>query len=233
LLEAPDAQEHYTERLVRLKNLPLGMQAPEIPPLRTREELGLPLAGNLYVCPLKLQKFHPEFDLALLGILEADPDAEIVLFDDGQYDAWNRLARERLQCTLARRAERVTFLPWQTEDFLSILVATDVALDTFHFGAGTTAALALGVGCPMVTLPSRFQRGRSTLACYLAMGIHDCIAADRDDYVKIAVHIARDRDYRAALSEKILSRRAAIFENGAAGRELGDVLVDLYRERLG
>ena len=231
LLEAPDAQEHYTERLVCLKHFPLGMQPPEIPPPRTREELGLPLSGNLYVCPLKLQKFHPEFDLALLGILEADPEAEIVLFDDGQYDAWNKLARERLESTLARRAERVTFLPWQTDNFLSILAAADVALDTFHFGAGTTAALALGIGCPMVTLPSRYQRGRVTLAFYLAMGIRDCIAADRDDYVKIAVRIARDPDYRAALSHNILSRRSAIFEADAAASELGDVLLGLYRER--
>jgi predicted O-linked N-acetylglucosamine transferase (SPINDLY family) len=127
----------------------------------------------------------------------------------------------------------VTFLPWQQEDFLPIVAACAVALDTFHFGAGTTAALALGVGCPMVTLPSRFQRARSTLACYLAMNIRDCIASDLDDYVRIAVRIARDPVHRAALSEKILAHRGAIFEADPAARELGDVLVALYRERVG
>jgi predicted O-linked N-acetylglucosamine transferase (SPINDLY family) len=106
-----------------------------------------------------------------------------------------------------------------------------VALDTFHFGAGTTAALTLGIGCPMVTLPSRFQRGRSTLGCYLAMNMRDCIASDLDDYVRIAVRIARDPVHRAALSEKLLALRGAIFETDPAARELGDVLVALFSER--
>jgi predicted O-linked N-acetylglucosamine transferase (SPINDLY family) len=231
LLEAPEAQDHYTEQLVKLRHLPLGMDAPPIPPARTREELGLPLGGNLYVCPLKLQKFHPEFDRALAGILDADADAEIVLFDDGQFDAWNGLVRERLARSLGRRMERVTFLPWQQEDFLPVVATCAVALDTFHFGAGTTAALTLGIGCPMVTLPSRFQRGRSTLGCYLAMNMRDCIASDLDDYVRIAVRIARDPVHRAALSEKLLALRGAIFETDPAARELGDVLVALFSER--
>jgi protein O-GlcNAc transferase len=232
LLEAPDAQDHYTERLVKLKHLPLGMDAPSIPPARTREELGLPLDGNLYVCPLKLQKFHPEFDGALAAILDSDAEAEIVLFDDVQFKAWNRLARERLARSLGQRMERVTFLPWQQENFLPIVASCAVALDTFHFGAGTTAVLTLGVGCPMVTWPSRFQRGRSTLACYLAMDVRECIACDPDDYVRIAVRIARDPAYRAALSEKMLARRGALFETEPAARELGDVLLALHRERM-
>jgi predicted O-linked N-acetylglucosamine transferase (SPINDLY family) len=231
-IEAPEAQDHYSERLILLRRHAMGMEPlPALAP-RSRESLGLPVSGNLYVCPLKLQKFHPDFDSALAGILDADPQAEIVLFEDHYYDAWDGQVRERLARVLGRRIERVTFMPWQKpDDFLSIIAACDVALDTFHFGAGTTAAMTLGLGRPMVTLPPAFQRGRATLSNYVAMGIDDCIASDREDYVRIAVRIGTDQQYRAGLRERLLGRAAVLFESQSAGRELGDRLQALYREQ--
>jgi predicted O-linked N-acetylglucosamine transferase (SPINDLY family) len=84
----------------------------------------------------------------------------------------------------------------------------------------------------MVTLPSQFQRGRSTLAYYLAMQIDDCVATDPQDYVRIAVRIARDPQYRQSLGARLRERSAVLFDTAASAAELGDTLHRLYRERV-
>ena len=54
---------------------------------------------------------------------------------------------------------------------------SDVVLDTFPFGGGVTSLQTLAMGAPLVTLPSRFLRGRLTLALYRQMG---CSLRDAD-----------------------------------------------------
>jgi predicted O-linked N-acetylglucosamine transferase (SPINDLY family) len=48
---------------------------------------------------------------------------------------------------------------------------------------------------------------------YLKMGMLDCIARSREQYVEIAVRIATNPPYRAQLRERILSRHHVLFED--------------------
>src|SRR5262249_36956635 len=74
LLEADDADGHYTEHLVRLPSLPTYYYRPQMPPQsRSRADYGLPGEGSLYLCPQSLFKFHPDFDVLLGAILSRDP----------------------------------------------------------------------------------------------------------------------------------------------------------------
>ena len=67
LLEIAEADEHYSERLFRLKTLPVYYHRPTLPvPSHGREHFHLPATGNIYGCPQSLFKLHPEFD-ELLG----------------------------------------------------------------------------------------------------------------------------------------------------------------------
>jgi predicted O-linked N-acetylglucosamine transferase (SPINDLY family) len=47
---------------------------------------------------------------------------------------------------------------------------------------------------------------------YRKMEILDCIAADPQQYIDIAVRIGTDRSYAKALRERILSRNHVLFE---------------------
>src|SRR5262249_14900040 len=95
LLEADDAESHYTERLVRLPSLGTYYYRPRIfEPTKTRSELGLPTDVHLYVCPQSLFKFHPDFDELLAEILRRDSKGELVLLE-GRTANWTRLLRER------------------------------------------------------------------------------------------------------------------------------------------
>ena len=213
-LETADGDDAYTEKLVRLRGLQTYYRRPELgEPARDRDHFGFPAAAHLYGCPQSLFKFHPELDALLADILRGDPQGVLVLLE-GKYRQWNELLLQRWRQTMPDVLERVRFLPRMSRDeFLHLSALFDVALDPIHFGGGNTTFEALALGTPVVTLPSRFLRGRITYAQYQMMGMTDCIAKDPQDYVTLALRLGTDRDFREVVSRKILDTCALLYEN--------------------
>ena len=213
LFEPDGAAAHYSESLVLLDALPAYIERPTLPASpKSRAALGLPDDKRIYVCPTMLQKLHPDFDHAIGGILRRDPEAEIILFKDSRFTHWHELVLNRLATTIPDVARRARFLPWlPADDLMSVFLTADVVLDTFHFGAATTTFLVLAVGTPIVTLPSEFARGRATLGCYRKIGVMDCVASTRDEYVELAVGIASNKDHRDRLRKRILERCGVLY----------------------
>ncbi len=226
LFEREEAQAHYSERLVRLASLPLFISRP-LPPAtpKTRRELGLPEDRTLYTCPMMLHKFHPDFDAAMADILRRDPRGEIVLFEDARYPRRHQQLRRRFSEAHPDVVDRLRFLPWvNLEDLMSIILVTDVGIDTFHFGAGTTAFLVLAFGTPLVTLPGDYVRGRPAYGCYLKMGMTECVARDPASYVDLAVRVGTDSKFRDSLSSRILDSCGTLYSDRTAVTELAGFL---------
>jgi predicted O-linked N-acetylglucosamine transferase (SPINDLY family) len=221
-LEPTDAESHYSEQLVRFKQVLNYFERPKLStPLRHRSDFGLPEDAHLFLCPQSLFKIHPAFDSLVGALLQADPQALVVLFGSPSTH-WNELVAERLARSLPDVVERVRFLPWQPyEDYLHLLRLADAVLDPPHFGGGVTTFQALGVGAPVVTLPGAFSRSRMAYACYRRMDLSECIAADEDEYVRIAVRLASDQTWREAVQFKIQAAGPKIFENLEAVEEVG------------
>jgi protein O-GlcNAc transferase len=216
LFEPPDAQAHYSERLVLLRDLPTlayyyKPKLPAFPPARAA--FSLPEEAHLYVCPQTLFKLHPAFDAILGGILERDPKGLVVLIA-GQFQEFTDRLRARFACTLHAHAHRMVFLPFMGfERFMQLLRVADVILDTVHFNGMNTSLQAFAAGTPVVTLPGKLQRGRHTQAMYRKMGILDCIAADSRQYVDVAVRIATDSAHAQMLRKRIVASNHVLFED--------------------
>jgi protein O-GlcNAc transferase len=220
-IEVPDADQHYSERLVRLRSFFLpDYDKPSLPPdLKSRERLGLPTDRSIYFCPQSLFKLHPEFDAAVGEILRADGRGEIWLMEGG-HRHWTERVRGRFAQTVPDVAARIRFLPrvpWH--ELLNLMAVVDVVLDTFHFGGGNTTYEALAMGVPVVTLPAEFVRGRFTLGCYRQMGLQECVADSPQAYVTIANRLAQDRGYREHVRRSIIAKNDALFHNVTAVRE--------------
>ncbi|OQY55312.1 MAG: hypothetical protein B6245_19935 [Desulfobacteraceae bacterium 4572_88] len=221
-LEPPDAQAHYSERLVLLRRLPVYYYRPEVPetPL-PREKFGLPEDANLYICPQAPFKFHPDFDAALGSILRRDPRGLLVLIEGQTFDHWARLLLKRFRSTFPDTVGRIRFLKaMPTKDFLSLLMIADALLEPPYFGGGNTSYESFACGVPIVTWPGPFMRGRVTLGCYQQMGVLDCVASDAQSYVDIAFRLANDRAWKNQIRDKIRANDDTIFENMEAIREL-------------
>lgn len=217
LAEPPNAQEHYSERL---KRFPFGAYYFEksVTPeqFKTRQELGMPKDVNVYACPMVLLKIHPDFDGAITRILELDPSARVVFFEDKKYSNWRTQLQSRFDKTIPSEVrERIIFMPWIVDpmDFMSVIEQSNVILDPYHFGLGTTAIATCTVGTPFVTKPGEFARGRYGYYYCKLMDVMECVASDTEDYAQKAVEIATNPDTRARIKAKILANNGALFGN--------------------
>ncbi len=231
--EPENAQENYTEQLLCINGAASIFKRPATPAQWfTRAELGLPEDRKLYMCPMAVHKFHPDFDGLLAGILRKDPEATLVLFHDFHEQTVTEALKKRLftQCDPAR----ILFMPWLTLDaFQSILKLADAVIDTISFGGGTTSQYAFNLGVPIVTMPGRFARGRGVYSYYITMGIDSPpVASTPEEYVDIAVRLAHDRAYYNALQTQIFARNEHIFERTSQAAAFTQLMRDIHAQQL-
>lgn len=225
LLEQPLAQRFYSEQLVLHQTIPTYFFRPKSPPTWPRSDYGLPQSGRLYLCPHVMYKLQPDFDEILGGILRTDPEGHLVLVTHPNLPANRNSLLMRFEQTLGDVMSRIWFLPnLQPNDYLGLLKLGDVMLDPLYFGGGTTSYEALGLGLPIVTLPGERLHGRITQACYLKMGLDECIVSSPQEYINKAVQIATDHPLNRRLREKIAARADVIFEDKKAISELVEFL---------
>ncbi len=218
--EESGSDAFYSERLIRMRHLPMYVLPPEATPELTRSDLGLPEDKRLYVCPQSLFKLHPDFDAALGRILERDPKGVLVLVE-GNSVHWRRKFLLRLSQKFRHVLDRVIFLPRQSVSrFVNIYRLADAVLDPWYWSGGNTTIEALAVDQPAVTLPGRFMRGKLSLGFYRRMGCDELVVNTGDEYVELNLRIARDEDFRRALRAKVAERRQVLYEQIKPIREL-------------
>lgn len=231
--EPPHGEQNYIERLLCNDGVETIFKRP-VPPNQwlSRHELGMPVDKKLYVCPMAIQKFHPDFDRVLGDIQQRDPEAVLVLFRDFDQVWASELLQQRIlaQCDAAR----VIFLDWQPLDkLLSILKTADAILDTIYFGGGTTAQYAFGLGFPIVTIPGQYARGRIVHSYYEVMGIDNPPEADSlASYAKMAVKLANDSEYYQNLNAQILAKNTKMFELANYGSHAVQLMKDIIAQDL-
>lgn len=220
-IEPAGAEEHYSEQLVCMRNIPNYYERPRlVGPRMSRCDFGLAPDWHVYLCTQNLCKLHPDFDPILGDILRRDPQGRVILFH-GQERIWSQRLVDRLQRSIPDVADRVGFLDYQRNDlFLHLLTLADAVLDSTYFCGGTTTVQALAVGAPIVTLPGEFMRGRITYGCYRQIGLLDCVARDNADYARIAVRLGTDPAFRASVRAAIFARNSVLYDNPGFVREL-------------
>lgn len=225
LMEAPGAEAHYSEQLVRLPLLPIYYYPPTPAPHRTRADFDLPDEATLYICPQSLFKFHPDFDPLLGEILRQDPQGQLILIE-GSHPHWAELLTQRFRRTIPDVLTRIRFLPAQPRpDFLALLGLADVMLDPLHYGGGNTSYEAFAMGTPVVTLPSPYLRARITLGQYRQMGLSEgLVVEDTVAYIRAALRLGRDPAYRAAVQAKLAAARGVLYENQGAVQAVADFI---------
>ena len=222
-MEPPDARDHYTERLVTLPGIGTRYALPAVPPETTRAELGLPDGVPLMLCPQSLFKIHPDNDALFARALAAVPEARLVFFEGRDAALTGRFVRRLEDAGIAR--ERMIALPQCAHDqFLRIVAAADLVLDTLRWSGGNTSLDALACAVPIATLPGRFMRGRQSAAMLHLMGVDELVAADADDYVRIVTRLVRDPAFRTDCAARIRAAQSRIFDDPAPVAALASFL---------
>jgi protein O-GlcNAc transferase len=237
LIEPPDGDGHYTEKLVRLPNLsmyytPVEMNNREL----SRETLGLRPKSVLYHCFQSLYKHLPQHDELFPEIAQRVGDCQFL------FVAYPNIPQvvERFRLRINQAFERfslnagdyvVILPPLPPELYEALNRLADVYLDTTGWSGCNSVLEALASGLPVVTLPTGLMRGREGFAILNMMGVTETIAATLDDYVDIAVRLGNDTVWRRSVSAKIAATRHLLYRDNACIKGLEDFFEKAVAER--
>ncbi len=231
LMEPDQAQSHYTEKLQLLPGIGTAYPKVNLPSPALRSDFSLPENKTLYLCPQSLFKIHPDNDELFLRVLEGDENGVLIFFS-GQHDVSSNAYISRLSGLFDARgmekAGRVKILPKiDHENYLRVNMLCDVMLDTLYWSGGNTSLDALACGLPIVTLPGQFMRGRQSYGMLMAMGIPEMVARDENDFVRIALLLGKNPDYRKEISARIRNANGQMFEDGAPVKALENYFIEI------
>ena len=236
LMEPEGAQDHYTERLVRLPGLGVLLdELDETPDAVTRGELGLKDDALVFWCAQSLPKYLPEFDELYPRIAEALPRSQFVFIGLPQTSEAETRFRTRMAAAFARRgldfADHGVMLPRLSKTrFQGAIRLADVLLDSPGWSGCNSTLESLGAGLPMVTMDGPLMRGRHTAAILRLMGLDRLVARDIDGVVATALGLGADPGLRRRIGGEIEARKTRLYGDAAPVRALEQMLINALDE---
>jgi predicted O-linked N-acetylglucosamine transferase (SPINDLY family) len=230
LMEPPEAQSYYTEKLVRLPNLSIFYEPVEgTPVVVTREELGLRPRSTVFWSAQSLYKYLPQYDDVFVRIARAVGDCQFVFLRHFGGAHITQTFVERLKRAFAaaglRAEEYCVFLDRMSQSkFAAAAGLSDIFLDSIGWSGCNSALESLPHHLPIVTLSAPFMRGRHCAAILQMIGVTDTIAETVDDYVTIAARLAADPVERQALRERMRANAGKVYRDSACIVALEDFL---------
>ena len=210
----PEGHEiYFSERVMRLAcyqpNDRKRLVAPEAP---RRADEGLPETGFVFCCLNGTQKITAQLFNAWMAILARVEGSVLWLLEPAAETA----ARLRQMAAAAGIApERICFAPRRPNpQHLARYRLADLFLDTFPYGAHTTASDAMWMGTPVLNLEGRGFAARVCAGLVRSAGLPELVCQTLDEYVSRAAAIASAPGAAAALRRRLEQNRptAALFD---------------------
>ena len=227
LMEAEDAATHYSETLVRLPNLALALNAPQLSENEIlREEFGISDGDFVFLTSQSLFKYLPQYDDIYPRIAAMVKNARFVFISNPSSGLTARF-RKRIENAFNRHNLSMdhfcVFQPrLSSNGFIRLNQASNVLLDPFSWSGGKTTFEGISCGLPVVTCPGRFMRGRHAYAMLKMMGITETIAEDAETYIAIACRLGNDSEFYDRIRNATAANRQRLLNDETCVRELED-----------
>jgi protein O-GlcNAc transferase len=231
-------RRHYTEKVVYLPDCYMAncRHRDVAQTILTRTELYLPQDGFVFCCFNNTSKITPTMFDSWMRILLQVEESVLWLFEN------NRWAVDNLRMEAEKRgvnADRLVFakkLPL-IEDHLNRIRHADLFLDTLPYNAHATASDALRMGVPLVTLIGNAFAGRVAASQLKTLDLAELVAHSVDEYEKIAVDLATDRDRLKKIKEKLKAnvQTSSLFDSERFTRHIEkayELMYERYRNDL-
>lgn len=197
----------YAERVVQLPGSyqvnddkrPISGRTP------TRRECRLPDDAFVFCCFNSTQKLDPGSFAIWMRLLHKVEHSVLWLLEG------SATASANLRAEAERRGiapSRLIFAgKTNLSDHLARHQQADLFLDTWPYNAHTTASDALWAGLPVLTCLGSTFAGRVAASLLRAVGVPELAVESLPDYEALALKIARDRVFCAALKDKLARNR--------------------------
>jgi protein O-GlcNAc transferase len=227
----PGAEAHFTEALARLPDSyqPNDSRREVAAQRPSRAACGLPENTVVLASFNNSIKLSPASFASWMRVLAAVPDAMLWLWAD---NAW---APERLRAAAVAAGvapERIVLADFAPPaEHLARLANADLLLDSFPYGAHTTASDALWMGVPVLTQTGRAFQSRVGASLLTAAGLPELIQPTADAWEREAIALALDRPRLASLKARLSAGRSAsrLFDTSRLARHLENAYAEMWR----
>jgi predicted O-linked N-acetylglucosamine transferase (SPINDLY family) len=219
LMEPPNAQRHYTEKLVNLPNLAFPLPTVDfVPDNKSRINFGLENNTIIYLCSQSLFKYLPQHDKIFAEIAKRGNNFCFVFVDPPNGPLVTTFFRQRLQTAFAHLdldyQNYCHFLPrLNNADFMNLNLVADVFLDCLSWSGGLTTRHAISCNLPVVTCPGKFMRARHSYAMLKMIDVKETIANSAEEYIQIAVNLGLDHEWREQIRSKMGANKHKLFND--------------------
>jgi len=192
----PELEHGYSETVLRLPwafvcSAPLAADPGEpLPPNPSRASLGLAPDQMVFACFNRPDKFDPQRFDAWMEVLRAVSGSVLLLVVS--HPVVQRRLRERAQACGVEAGRLIFAAKIPAAQFPALCRLADLFLDTAHYGAGATGAMALQSGVPLLTCPGEAFVSRMGASLCASVGMNDLICSDTEAYVAKAIALGRD-----------------------------------------
>lgn len=201
----PQDEVYYSEKVLRIAcNQPIDRKR-EIAEGVTRADVGLPEDAFVFASFNGMQKITADCFDRWMKILDATPGSLLWLLA-GEEEVNKRLLEIAAKAGIA--SERIIFAPKAPNPrHLARISLSDLFLDTFPYGAHSTAADAITAGLPILTMPGKSFAARFCGSIAAAAGLPEMACDTPEEYVQRAIGYFRDRKSLAKLRSSLQSQR--------------------------
>jgi predicted O-linked N-acetylglucosamine transferase (SPINDLY family) len=200
----PENEIYYSEKVLRIPcSQPLDRKR-AIAETPSRAEAGLPEDAFVLACFNGMQKITEDTFAQWMTILNAVPRSVLwLLTGSDNVDQCLRQAAEKAGVA----PERLIFAPKAPNaKHLARIALADLFLDTFPYGAHSTAADALTMGLPVLTFAGKSFAARFCHSIVAAAGVPELICSGPEQYVEKAIGFAKApkslKEIRASLQAR-------------------------------
>ena len=223
-------KKYYTEKIIYLPSCyqPSDSTRSIINKELTRDKFNLKNDQFVFCCFNNTQKINPKIFDSWAKILTKVNNSVIWLLEN------NNISHENLKQEAIIRdidPERIVFCKrTSSKEHIKRYQLADLFLDTFPYGAHTTANEALFSGLPIVTIIGQSFQSRVCSSLLKTVGLKELITNSYEEYENLAVNIAKNPKKLQSLKDilKINIKDSPLFKSNFYTENLEKAYINIY-----
>jgi predicted O-linked N-acetylglucosamine transferase (SPINDLY family) len=225
-------QRFYTERPLYMPHMAFPSDTTRLPagPPPARAACGLPESGFVFCCFNNAYKILPEVFALWMRLLAAVPGSLLWLLETSA-EAKENLRREAAAAGIA--PQRLVFAARVSIGaHMARHAAADLFLDTYPYGAHTTANDALLAGLPVITCVGDTLVSRICGSQLHAIGLPELVTESFADYQALALTLATQPELLQGYRARLAANRATapLFDMAGYARDFEAAMARIWAE---
>ena len=233
-MEPDNAEEHYSETLIRLPNIGFAIESPDVSSSdKQRSDFQLRDNAIVYFSCQTLFKYLPQHDYIFPSIAQQNKLAQFVFLDSFLGPEITTGFQRRLDKAFSEFGlnykSYCVFLPRaSSKDYVRLNQLSDVFLDGLSWSGGISTSEAIACSLPVVTCPGKVMRARHSYGILRMIGVTETIAETEAEYIEIAVRLGLDNKWRQVIRDQITANKHRLFND----RECIKGLENFFQETI-